>query len=139
MLSACRTSREVILSTHTAYIEDYGSLSRRKIRLDPNIDTLVVMTGNSLPGDRTEYDNNQSLGPFSEIRRVAWGKPVVYLGIHVYQSVLKLFPKLEIFFVVLNSEQILECYEQGCDVIFAEDEHLIPRSLPIPEGQRVHI
>jgi hypothetical protein len=41
-------------------------------------------------------------------------------------SIQKQFPKLGIFLVIFNNdEQILECCQQGCDVIFTEDRDLL--------------
>jgi hypothetical protein len=127
MLSACRISREVILSTHTAYIESSTCHSQRKIRLDPKIDTLLVIHGWLLPD--TESDDNQSMSPFSDICRVALGEKDLRTAnlLGNWVPVSKLFPKLEIFFVVYGDEQILECYKQGCEAIFTEDRDLLLR------------
>lgn len=132
MLSACQISREVILSTHTTCIESLNCHSQRKIRLDPKIDTLLVLHGWNLPENKTELDDSQSLAPFSEIHRVAWGSrdPISedMFRIGNWVSIRKQFPKLEIFFVIYNvDEQILECCQQGCDIIFTEDRDLLLR------------
>jgi hypothetical protein len=124
MLSACRISREIILSTHTACIESPICHSQLKIRLDPKIDTLLVLRGWNLPQDRREYVDSQSMAQFSEIRRVAWGLTDL-VWVHKLRNWIllsKLFPKLEILFPVFHvNDQIPECYQQGCEAIFTED------------------